>query len=348
MLLSWPSTQPQLLRRVARHRGRLQAPAAKPDVAVGPHQVERGLGNRSGAPVRRRWPRRPESRARAAAWQGPAAARPARPARTRPGGSACRRAARTHPRPARRRRSAAAATESGRRPAAPRPAGRPARSTAALRGNGCRSATRCGTPAAARARAPSRRRRCGPARACAAGRRTAAVGNHQPEAAVGRLQQALRDRQALVLVGVEQRVAGLALDHQRELPRQVVGILQAGVHALRADRAVDVRRVAEQEAAAIAKARRAAMVDAVGGEPGAGLERQAGAGLAQQRGNHVLEAHVLLVAQLRRQDADDAPVVLCRASGRAGGSRSCHRYTLTSSATMLPVTSTSATKNTCS
>ena len=137
-----------------------------------------------------------------------------------------------------------------------------------------------------------------------------AVGDDQPERPVGRVQQPSRDRDALFLVGIEQRRAGLTLDDERELPGQVVGILQAGVHALRADRAVDVRGVAEQEAAAVAEARGASVMDAVGGKPGAGLERQSGSRLVAQGGNHGLEVHVVPVAQGRRQDADDPPVIL--------------------------------------
>ena len=94
-----------------------------------------------------------------------------------------------------------------------------------------------------------------------------AVRHHHPERPVGRLQQAPRHRQALVLIGVEQCGVGLSLHHQRQLPRQIVGVLQAGVHALRADRAVDVGGVAEQEAAAVAEALGAAVMDAVGGKP---------------------------------------------------------------------------------
>ena len=148
----------------------------------------------------------------------------------------------------------------------------------------------------------------------------AAVGDDQPERPVGGVQQAARDRDALVRVGIEQGRRGPALDDERQLPGQVVGVLQAGVHALRADRAVDVGGVAEQEAAAVAEARGAAVMDAVGGEPAAGLERQAGAGFGAQGGNHGLERDVVAAAQGRGQDADDAPVIFARAWGRADGS----------------------------
>ena len=85
------------------------------------------------------------------------------------------------------------------------------------------------------------------------------VGHYQPERPIGRVQQLLRDRDALFLVRIEQRHACSTIDDQREVPSQIVGILQPGVHALRADRAVDVCRVAKQEAAAVAESRGAPM-----------------------------------------------------------------------------------------
>ena len=185
----------------------------------------------------------------------------------------------------------------------------------------CRSARRCGRPAPGRAakliaKAAILARIL---RAQQAGKPV--VRHHQPEGAIRRVQQRAappagaplrRSRAALV--------SAWPLHDQRQLPGQVVGVLQAGVHALRADRAVDVRRVAEQEAAAVAEARRAAVVDAVGGEPGAGLDGQVRARLAAQGGNHVLDVEVAPVAQAPpagcRRCANDP----CRASETADGS----------------------------
>jgi hypothetical protein len=48
-----------------------------------------------------------------------------------------------------------------------------------------------------------------------------AVGNHQPKRPVGGVEQASRYRDALFLLGVEQRPIRLLLDHQRELPSQL-------------------------------------------------------------------------------------------------------------------------------
>ena len=80
--------------------------------------------------------------------------------------------------------------------------------------------------------------------------------------------------------------------------------MQAGVHALRADRAVNVRGIAEQEAAALAKTLGAAVMDAVGRKPVALFEGECGDRLRAQRRNHLLEGQVVAMAQFGRQDAD--------------------------------------------
>ena len=103
-------------------------------------------------------------------------------------------------------------------------------------------------------------------------RRQPVVRNHGLECAIGRGEQPPRDRRALGLVGIEQRIVCASRDDERELPRQVVGVLQTGIHALPAHRAVNVGGVTQEEAAAIAKALRASVVDAVGREPAARLE----------------------------------------------------------------------------
>ena len=57
----------------------------------------------------------------------------------------------------------------------------------------------------------------------------------------------LADRSALGLVGLEQRRLGPALKHAGDLPRQVVRVLHARVHAEAAGRRKAVRGVTEQE-----------------------------------------------------------------------------------------------------
>ncbi len=97
--------------------------------------------------------------------------------------------------------------------------------------------------------------------------RDPALSRHDREAAIGGLDQPPRERDALGLVGIEDRRAGLALEHGRELPREIHGVTDAGVHPLAAHRTVDVGGVAEEEGSAVAEARRHAMVDTVRREP---------------------------------------------------------------------------------
>jgi hypothetical protein len=73
---------------------------------------------------------------------------------------------------------------------------------------------------------------------------------------------------------------------------------------------VDVRCIAQQEAAPGAKARRAAVMDTVRREPTACPERKARPGLAAHVRHDGVEGEIVPAAQLRRQDPDDAPMVL--------------------------------------
>jgi hypothetical protein len=71
-----------------------------------------------------------------------------------------------------------------------------------------------------------------------------------------------------------------------------------------------MRRIAEQEAAAVAEPRRASVVDAVSREPGTGLEIEFGACFLAQGWNDHLEINRVLVAQFLRQNSHDAPMIL--------------------------------------
>src|ERR1700751_4131113 len=51
------------------------------------------------------------------------------------------------------------------------------------------------------------------------------------------------------------------------------------------------------------------MMDTVGGEPGASLNRQSIAGFVLQRRDNRFEFQVGIVSQLQRQNSDDAPVI---------------------------------------
>src|SRR3989442_4805101 len=90
---------------------------------------------------------------------------------------------------------------------------------------------------------------------------------------------------------------------------RLVRVLKARVHALPAHRTVDVCGVAKHEAAAIAEALGAAMMDAVHGEPMTRRERQAGSAYVEGRGDQILEGDVVFSKQVVRQDADHTPPI---------------------------------------
>ena len=71
---------------------------------------------------------------------------------------------------------------------------------------------------------------------------------------VGAQHDLAPDRHALGVVAVEQALAGLPVQHQRELPGQVVGVLDRGVGAQAVARRVPVDGVAHAEHAALAVA----------------------------------------------------------------------------------------------
>src|SRR6185437_1013231 len=94
-----------------------------------------------------------------------------------------------------------------------------------------------------------------------------AVGGDGGEGLVGGGDKAARKGDAFRLVGVEDRSGCAVAEHGGELPGEIDGVADAGVHALAADRRVNVRGVAEQENAAVAEVLSNAVVDAVRGEP---------------------------------------------------------------------------------
>ena len=93
--------------------------------------------------------------------------------------------------------------------------------------------------------------------------REQALLRHQCEGTVRGGDQPAREADPLRLIGFQQAVAGVVLQDSGELPRQVDGVADAGIHALTADRAVNVGRVSEQESAAHAKFRRHAVMHVI-------------------------------------------------------------------------------------
>ena len=84
------------------------------------------------------------------------------------------------------------------------------------------------------------------------------LGEHRQRRQLGEVRQALpgvarRDRAALGAVGVEQSIRRPAVEHGRELPGEVVGVLHAGVQPQAAGGREAVRRVAGEEGASAAE-----------------------------------------------------------------------------------------------
>ncbi len=91
-------------------------------------------------------------------------------------------------------------------------------------------------------------------------------GRHR-ECPIGEPHHEPPDRAALGVVGIQQGRIGHTAADQGELPAQVPGILDTGVHALGAGRAVDVGGIAGQEDAAVPVAAGVAVLQPEVGQP---------------------------------------------------------------------------------
>ncbi len=113
---------------------------------------------------------------------------------------------------------------------------------------------------------------------------------HEAERPVGDADQAQGDGPPFPFVPVEGVRAGVAEDDVGEEVREVLGVLQTGVHPLTADRGVDVGRVTGEEHRAPTEPLGDAVVDAVRGEPVDG--RVADAEVPARRGESLLLSDV--------------------------------------------------------
>src|SRR5215813_5134742 len=68
-----------------------------------------------------------------------------------------------------------------------------------------------------------------------------------------RLQKAFRILQPLLVVTLQELLAGLTANNQSQFPGQVVTVLNSGIHSLRAGGGVNVRRIAGDETATSTK-----------------------------------------------------------------------------------------------
>jgi hypothetical protein len=93
------------------------------------------------------------------------------------------------------------------------------------------------------------------------------LGGRHAEGLVGGSDQPARESDPLGVIGIEEGVGRTSRQHGRQLPCQVDGVADAGVHALAPSRAVDVSRIPQQKAAALAEVVRHPMVHVIGREP---------------------------------------------------------------------------------
>src|SRR5229473_1212630 len=98
-----------------------------------------------------------------------------------------------------------------------------------------------------------------------------AVGQH-----LGGGKYVLSNWPPLLLVAVEQARRRTAALNQRQLPGQVVRVLDAGIHTLPAHRAVDMHRVTSQKDAFVAVMSRGPVVDTEVGQPARVADADAG------------------------------------------------------------------------
>src|SRR5260370_2822068 len=98
-----------------------------------------------------------------------------------------------------------------------------------------------------------------------------AVGQH-----LGGGEYVLSNWPPLLLVAVEQARRRTAMMDQRQLPGQVVRVLDAGIHALPAHRAVDMHRVTSQKDALVAVVSPGPVVYTAVGQPAPGADAHAG------------------------------------------------------------------------
>ena len=128
--------------------------------------------------------------------------------------------------------------------------------------------------------------------------------SHRPRQAMRRLDDVPDHGEPFGRVAAEQRLVAPAAQREVELPDEVPGVVQPGVHSLAAERAVDVRGVAGDEHPPDAQLRRVPVMDAEVAAPVEGLRLDArGRALGQDLPHEVERGRVALRAVDRRDDA---------------------------------------------
>ena len=134
-------------------------------------------------------------------------------------------------------------------------------------------------------------------------RRPRAVANVKARSVVA--TRAAGEGDPLDLIGIEQRRIRGSPKDLRQLPGQVDGITDAGVHPLAAGRAVDVRGVPKKKGAPLAKLIRYPVVNPVGRKPVHLLDLELQ--VLDRPGTDVVEGELTVVLALRVPHAPDEP-----------------------------------------
>src|SRR5580700_9292635 len=93
------------------------------------------------------------------------------------------------------------------------------------------------------------------------------IASHRSECAIRGRDQSPRECDSFRLIAIEQRRTARLIECSGQFPSKIHRIADAGVHSLAADRAMDMRGVAQQERSTLAKLLRDAMMNAVGRKP---------------------------------------------------------------------------------
>ena len=93
------------------------------------------------------------------------------------------------------------------------------------------------------------------------------LGGDKAEYTIGGRDQTAGEADPLRLIAVEQPVGCATGQDRRQLPGQIDGVANSGVHALAAGGTVDVRGIAEQEGAALAEMLRHSVMHMIGRKP---------------------------------------------------------------------------------
>src|SRR6266404_1645603 len=94
-----------------------------------------------------------------------------------------------------------------------------------------------------------------------------ALSRCEREDPIGGLSQTLGESDTLALIGVEQRIGCAAREYGFEFPGQIDGVADPGIHALPADRTMNVCRIADHKRASFSEMLGYTMMNMIGRKP---------------------------------------------------------------------------------